>query len=354
MKTGHDLVDRINQIKLQGNIIPPQWFKHIKFPSGKPNVLAILILSDIIYWYRPTIIRDEETGEILDVKKKFKLDMLQRDYQAFGDQYGYTKRQARDAIKLLEDMRLVRKELRTITLPSGRKANNVLFIEPIVESIIAITFESASYDTSTSQLLHHDGTASTLECQTNTLITTKITTEGSSTNEHAREIGESDGTLQPADKGDHSHVEGKVSHTPEQFAQALENRFIQLRGRGLQVSAKDIKAIYEVVQSGVSLEDALRWLEETFANYEPDYPGQHINAFEYCKHRILHQAHLKRKRLDEAKNAKRGDWSDQSSKCVGGAGKGASGVSAETERLESIAREKGLITGEIRDTDFDF
>ncbi|MBL9029318.1 MAG: hypothetical protein JNK42_02465, partial [Caedimonas sp.] len=69
-------VEVMKNLHLEGNIIPMEWFGHLKFGSGKPDMNAILILSDIVYWYRPVVVRDEQTGMVRGYRKKFKSDLL--------------------------------------------------------------------------------------------------------------------------------------------------------------------------------------------------------------------------------------------------------------------------------------
>lgn len=176
LKSGNEIVDAIEQISLTGNVIPHLWFKHLKHESGKPNLVAIILLADVIYWYRPTIIREESTGEISKIKTKFKSDKLQKSYQSLADYFGFTKRQVKDSIKYLEDMMLITREFRTLTV-EGVAMNNVLFLEPIPENIKRITFESQTYDVVTSQGCRSNVTDMTVQRQTNTKITTKITTK---------------------------------------------------------------------------------------------------------------------------------------------------------------------------------
>ena len=59
----------IEQMDLSGNMIPPSWYQQIKTDTGKTALLAINILADVVYWYRPTICRDEETGLIISKSK---------------------------------------------------------------------------------------------------------------------------------------------------------------------------------------------------------------------------------------------------------------------------------------------
>ncbi|MCR5235446.1 MAG: hypothetical protein K6E53_16315, partial [Lachnospiraceae bacterium] len=78
--SGNLIVDEIGKLYFSGNIIPETWFYTIVNESGKPNLLAINILADIVYWYRPTEVSDEKTGKIT-YKKKFRdKDFLQKSY----------------------------------------------------------------------------------------------------------------------------------------------------------------------------------------------------------------------------------------------------------------------------------
>ena len=90
--TGNRIVDEVGRINISGNIIPMVWFQAIRYPNGKPNVNAIIILADIVYWYKPTEIRDEGTGQVIGVRKKFKSDLLQRSYQQISEQFGISKK----------------------------------------------------------------------------------------------------------------------------------------------------------------------------------------------------------------------------------------------------------------------
>jgi DnaD/phage-associated family protein len=197
MTTGCAAVDQVGQMSIQGNVIPPMWYKNIKFKNGKPHFVAITILSDILYWYRPTIVRDETTGVIVESRKKFKADMLQRNYQSFSEQFGFTKRQTKEAFDFLEDHQLVTREFRTVQT-SGTILNNVMFVAPVTENIQKVTYED--YDITLlrsneppptlecTTLPHSDVPPHTLERRTNTDITTNITTNNYVDDDaHARE-----------------------------------------------------------------------------------------------------------------------------------------------------------------------
>ncbi|UYL94207.1 DNA replication initiation protein [Geobacillus phage vB_GthS_PT9.1] len=183
MLTGHPIVDEIGKINFEGTVIPHNWFNAIKFNSGKPDVVAIVLLSEIVYWYRPTIVKDEMTGRIKEVRKRFKADLLQRSYESFAEQFGFTKRQVKDALKRLEDAGLIVREFRDI-YASGRVFANTLFIRLNPQKVLEITFgqggmtlERQGCDVETSGVLRSNVRGVTLERQANTKTTTENTTE---------------------------------------------------------------------------------------------------------------------------------------------------------------------------------
>ena len=138
-QTGNPTVDRLSRIRLTGNVIPPAWYHTILRETGKPYLIAIVILSDIVYWYRAAEVRDEGSGQLLGYRKRFKADLLQRSYQQMADQFGITKRDATNAIVELEKLGVIRRVFRTLTI-NGQSIPNVLFIELDVDILERLTF----------------------------------------------------------------------------------------------------------------------------------------------------------------------------------------------------------------------
>uniref|UniRef100_UPI003EBA2434 DnaD domain-containing protein n=1 Tax=Bacillus cytotoxicus TaxID=580165 RepID=UPI003EBA2434 len=177
---------QIGQMNFRGNVIDHGWFKALTLDNGKPYMVAITILGEVVYWYKPTEVRDEQSNQVR-YKQKFKADMLQKSYQQLADSFGFTKRQVKDACDYLKDIGLVRIEFRTI-LVNGTCCNNVMFIEPIPENIrkISVLYWKGEIPPTLERnsLLHSNGTPSydrteeppTPERKTNTKITTEITT----------------------------------------------------------------------------------------------------------------------------------------------------------------------------------
>ncbi len=140
--TGNSKVDAMARIQLTGNVIPQIWYRTITRENGKPHLLAIAILSDIVYWYRPTEIRDEGTGNLIGYRKKFKADILQRSYDQFAELFGESKRSVTDAVIRLEALGVIKREFRTIDV-AGIKYNNVLFIDFFPKRLYELTYPDA-------------------------------------------------------------------------------------------------------------------------------------------------------------------------------------------------------------------
>ena len=68
-------VAEIGKIHFEGNIIPHSWYQRITLESGKPDMPAIVILAEIIYWYRPIQTLDKRGKPLL--RKQFDGDMFQ-------------------------------------------------------------------------------------------------------------------------------------------------------------------------------------------------------------------------------------------------------------------------------------
>lgn len=137
--TGNKMSDAVAELNITGNVIPSVWFKTIVNDKGRPYMLAIMILSEVVYWYRPVECRDEKTGEFLGYKTKFRQDVLQKSYKDLAEYYQVTKRQVTDAIVVLEKLGVVKREFRTV-FQNGVRCNNVLFIHLNVDKLRELTY----------------------------------------------------------------------------------------------------------------------------------------------------------------------------------------------------------------------
>lgn len=172
-----DTVKEIGTIGIQGNIIPHQWYETVTFENGKPQLNAIIILAEIVYWYRPNEVRDEATGRLVRMEKKFKADLLQRSYASFSDQFGLSKKQVKDAILCLEALGVVRRELRTVNTSTG-PVSNVMFIDLNPAALRRITHgDVQSYGHQSTHPPTSKYTPPSIDVQTYTETTTETTPE---------------------------------------------------------------------------------------------------------------------------------------------------------------------------------
>ena len=136
-------VQEMFEINLSGNIVPISWFSSITFENGKPDTNAILILSDIAYWHRPSKIRCERSGAVFGYKKKFSEDLLRRSYADLEEQFGLSKKQSRDCLIRLENLGVIRRVLRNVQFSTGMR-NNILYIELVPSVLKKITYSDTN------------------------------------------------------------------------------------------------------------------------------------------------------------------------------------------------------------------
>lgn len=206
--TGNSVVDSVGRINISGNVIPMSWYKTIVRETGKPYLEAITILADIVYWYRPTEIRDEQTGLVIEYRKKFKADLLQRSYQQIANMFGISKREATNAIVRLEKLGVIKRVFRTLNI-NDVVTSNVLFLELIPERLKKLTFGTEPQETAESSQKEigitfkserghlQKGDLYTRSGGTYTEITSEITSETSVMKENVKEKVDSDEQSSP-------------------------------------------------------------------------------------------------------------------------------------------------------------
>jgi len=163
--TVSDVVSVMGRMNITGNVTPPIWYRRITLPSGKPDTISVILLSEVVYWYRPREVRDEHTGAVVRYEKRFRADKLQRTYASLADQFGFSKRQISEAMHRLEKRGLIDLDFRTVTTGAGNRIGNVLFIGLDPYAVAELTFDGDNpSDVSAGQLSRqnvtpsHDGT----------------------------------------------------------------------------------------------------------------------------------------------------------------------------------------------------
>lgn len=141
ISTGNRIVDAVARINITGNVIPEAWFVTIVNEKGNVNFLAINILADLVYWYRPAEIRDEHTNQVVFKKRFAANDFVQRSYSQLCQKFNISEKQAREALKLLEKLGVVKRHFRTIDT-NLCKCSNVMFLELVPSVLEKLTFPS--------------------------------------------------------------------------------------------------------------------------------------------------------------------------------------------------------------------
>ena len=181
MKTENDIVNKVGKMRFSGNVIPEAWYKTIVSSNGRVNLLAINILADIVYWYRPMEIRDEMTGDVTWKKKFADDDYLQRNYSKICEKYNVSTKQAREALIVLETLGVVKRHFRTIETEMG-KCPNVMYIELIPETLYKLTYPEPTDESvktsfpSDKEVFTKKEICPSPEVRTNTKNTTETTT----------------------------------------------------------------------------------------------------------------------------------------------------------------------------------
>ena len=182
--TGIDSVDKLYGAPVSGNLVRPAWCHKIVGKNGKPNMNAVMILAEIVYWYRPKVERIEGDQHDVQLKKKFKADLLQLSYRRIMNEFNLTRDQCKRALDLLESMGLIKRHYKTVDLNDGSKLGNVMYIELFTDNVLKLS-ENESYDPymvephrvcdKTDEVYGNNQTAYQIDHMTNTENTTENT-----------------------------------------------------------------------------------------------------------------------------------------------------------------------------------
>ena len=144
---------KLININFQGNLIPMPWYQHIKLASNKADLLAINLLADIVYWYRPVAVRDEQTGQFMGWRQKFKHRWLYVKPDTTAERFGCTPRQVKEALIRLEKQNLIKRLYCKMDV-DGLTVPNVLFVDIKASAIERITTPQVSKDITTNKPIH--------------------------------------------------------------------------------------------------------------------------------------------------------------------------------------------------------
>jgi hypothetical protein len=150
-----ELVEQVGSLpwdRMPASVIFRPWVRHIgkwkkattpkkgEAAAGKywePDMLALAVLGEVVYWYRPAK-RKTEDGE--EWGRKFKADQWQASTRQLAKVTGFSHAAVAKALDRLErDYGVIRVEHYDVELADGRILPNTQFIEPVFERLREIT-----------------------------------------------------------------------------------------------------------------------------------------------------------------------------------------------------------------------
>ena len=192
LTTENAIVNAVGKMAFTGNVIPESWYKTVVSSKGRVNLLAVNLLGEIVYWYKPTEVRDERSGDVTWVKKFADEEYLQKSYAQICEKYNVSTKQAREALIVLETLGVVKRHFRTIETEMG-KCPNVMYIELIPETLYKLTYPEPTDESvktsfpSDKEVFTKKETCPSPEVRTNTKNTTETTTK-TTTTARARDV----------------------------------------------------------------------------------------------------------------------------------------------------------------------
>ncbi|MCP5425293.1 MAG: hypothetical protein H6970_09520 [Gammaproteobacteria bacterium] len=138
-------VAAIGAIPFTGNLIPPSWYKRLKLPSGRTDLVGCIVLAEIVYQYRPRAVTENITGKVLHYVKRFARDRFCAPLAYFAKKFELTTDQVRQALKRLEQAGLIHRDYRAISV-AGRTVHGMTFVEPVPAAIRTITQPTQEVD----------------------------------------------------------------------------------------------------------------------------------------------------------------------------------------------------------------
>lgn len=146
-------IGKLNIPGKRGSWIPDSWLHHLRRTRrastprkdskaeevhSEPDWPALMILSEIVYRYRPIIVAAED-GTV-EVGRSFREDMWQARTAYFTERFSLSEKTVNAALKRLrEDYGVIRQELRFRRSKSGTPLYNARYLAPVIDRIREIS-----------------------------------------------------------------------------------------------------------------------------------------------------------------------------------------------------------------------
>ena len=139
VSTGNSSVDKMQDFIFPRDVlvIPKAWQYTVVNEKGKPNRLAMEMLAQIVYWYRPS----GGEGRNPKGRKRFWGGKFQKSVSDWMLEFNEKDKTIRRALSFLEkDLGVIKKSTDNIRTTKGKVCNNVLYVELNVDRLYELTF----------------------------------------------------------------------------------------------------------------------------------------------------------------------------------------------------------------------
>ena len=120
---------RWKELRDGGMVIYPKWFRYIRMENGKIDLLAILILSELLNCHLPREIRDMETGEIIEYQDKIDKDGCKTSYFLYSIYWGCSQKEVKRAIDNLIRLHLIERKFKDVYVPLISEGISTMFLK---------------------------------------------------------------------------------------------------------------------------------------------------------------------------------------------------------------------------------
>ena len=265
--------ERMKTVRISGDVIPASWYQNIRKGKNKTDLVACAILANIMYWYRPTEVRDEATDKVIGYKQKFKADKLQKSYANYAEMLGIPKSTIKKAIDNLVNLKLVTRTFRNFTTKEGLRLINVMYLEPILDNILAISYTTSPTNCKGRNTGFVDEVNNKKE-GTNTSSTTENTTATTTVKESSTSVADN-ATDENNPSLDRKKKIEKYIPLAKKLADIITtNKKVKITNRKITSWANEIRRLIETDGVGYErVEEALSW-------YEANIGGEYIPVVE--------------------------------------------------------------------------
>ncbi|ODN40939.1 hypothetical protein [Piscirickettsia litoralis] len=123
--------------KFEGNLMPHIWYKNLRTSAGMADIVAITILADIVYWYRPRAIQEDDGTVTYHKRFKGLSKWFRPGY--FSTKFGLTSRQVDDALRRLKKQGIIKYKKENVATDDGSTYFGAMRVEPIIDKVLEIS-----------------------------------------------------------------------------------------------------------------------------------------------------------------------------------------------------------------------